>query len=184
MHQSNPWKTKSQRIVYDNPWILVREDQVIQPDGSPGIYGVVHFKNKAIGILPIDQDGCIYLVGQFRYPLNEYSWEIPEGGCPEFEDPLVAAKRELLEETGLTAAQWKELGRAHLSNSVSDEESIFYLATELEQGEAEPEGTEQLAHKRVPFARALEMVMTGEITDSVSVIAILHYASLTRQQNN
>ena len=135
MHYSNPWKTKSQRAVYDNPWISVREDQVIQPNGSPGIYGVVHFKNKAIGILSIDHDGYIYLVGQFRYPLNEYSWEIPEGGCPEDENPLEAAKRELLEETGLSAGQWQELGRAHLSNSVSDEEAIFFLATDLVQGE-------------------------------------------------
>ncbi|PWU02377.1 MAG: DNA mismatch repair protein MutT [Candidatus Melainabacteria bacterium] len=180
MHQTNPWKTKNKHTVYDNPWISVREDQVIQPNGSPGIYGVVHFKNKAIGILPIDHDGYIYLVGQFRYPLDEYSWEIPEGGCPDGEDPIVAAKRELLEETGLSAGQWKELGRAHLSNSVSDEEAIFFLATDLVQGEAEPEETEELAHKRLPFAEALDMVMRGEITDSVTVIAILYYAHLTR----
>jgi ADP-ribose pyrophosphatase len=176
MDQSNPWTTKSTRMIYDNPWISVREDQVILPNNSPGIYGVVHFKNKAIGILPIDHDGNIHLVGQFRYPLNSYSWEIPEGGCPEFEDPLAAAQRELLEETGLRAVNWQEVGRAHLSNSVTDEESILFLATDLEQGEAAPEDTEQLAHRIVPFDKALNMVLTGEITDSVSVIAILRYA--------
>ena len=161
----------------------MREDQVVQPDGSPGIYGVVHFKNKAIGILPIDSENNIHLVGQFRYPLDQYSWEIPEGGCPESEDPLTAAKRELLEETGLRAGQWKEIGRAHLSNSVSDEEAIFFLATELEQGTAEPEATELFAHKRVPFTKAVDMVITGEITDSVSVLAIFHYyAILTGKQ--
>src|SRR5579883_1082086 len=165
MHHLNPWKTKSKRTVYENPWISVREDQVIQPNGSPGIYGVVHFKNKAVGILPIDRDGYVYLVGQFRYPLEEYSWEIPEGGCPEDEDPLVAAKRELLEETGLSAGQWQDLGRAHLSNSVSDEEAIFFLATDLVQGQAEPEETEQFAHKRLPFIEVCDMVMRGEITD-------------------
>lgn len=162
--------------MYDNPWIKVREDQVIRPDGKPGIYGVVHFKNKAIGVVPIDDEGMIFLVGQYRYPLDVYSWEIPEGGCPENEDPLEAAKRELLEETGLTASSWKELGRAHLSNSVCDEESIYYLATGLTQGQANPEGTEELAHKRVPFQEALQMVLRSEITDSVSVMAIMHYA--------
>lgn len=183
MHQLNPWKTNTKRTVYENPWIAVREDQVTQPNGSPGIYGVVHFKNKAIGVLPIDHEGYVYLVGQFRYPLDEYSWEIPEGGCPEDEDPIVAAKRELLEETGLSAGRWEELGRAHLSNSVSDEEAIFFLATELVQGEAEPEETEQFAHKRLPFAEVLDMVMRGEITDSVTVIAILRYAHLTGAQS-
>lgn len=176
MDESNPWQTLSGKVVYENPWIAVRQDDVIRPDGEPGIYGVVHYKNKAIGILPIDRDGSVHLVGQFRYTLNCYSWEIPEGGCPEHEDSLEGAKRELLEETGLTAAKWELMGRAHLSNSVSDEEAFWYLATELTHGEAQPEGTEKLMHKKVPFEQALHMVSTGEITDALAVMAIQSYA--------
>jgi ADP-ribose pyrophosphatase len=182
MNQLSTWKTNISKIVYDNPWINVREDDVVQPDGKPGIYGVVHFKNKAIGVLPIDEDGNIYLVGQFRYPLDAYSWEIPEGGGPHDEEPLLAAQRELQEETGLRAANWKELGRAHLSNSVSDEEAIYYLATGLVKGEASPEGSEDLAHKHIPFSEALNMVRQGKITDALSVMAILHYALLLQQE--
>lgn len=173
---TNPWKKLNTKEVYDNPWIQVREDEVIQPDGQPGIYGVVHFKNKAIGVLAINKDGSIILVGQYRYPLNDYSWEIPEGGCPESEDPIIAAKRELLEETGLTAENWKLIGQAHLSNSVSDEEAYWFEATNLTQGDAQPEGTEELAIKTVSFKEALAMVLSGEITDSVSVMAIQSYA--------
>ncbi len=173
---ANPWKTLSTRDVYENPWIRVRHDEVIRPDGQAGIYGVVHYKNKAIAVLPIDDEGYTYLVGQYRYTLDIYSWEIPEGGCPEGEEPLEAAKRELLEETGLTAEHWQQLGTAHLSNSVSDEEAILFLATALTQGEAQPEGTEKLEVRRVAFAEALRMVMTGEITDSLTVMTILHYA--------
>ncbi len=172
----NPWKTTSSRLVYDNPWIAVTENDVVKPDGNPGIYGVVHYKNKAIGVLPIDSEGNIFLVGQFRYALDRYSWEIPEGGCPEGEDPFEAAQRELREETGLVAMKWEELVRSHLSNSVSDEEAILYLATELEQKQANPEETEVLDYKHVPFTEALAMVRRGEIMDSVSVIAIMHYA--------
>ncbi len=176
---SNPWKTLKQEVKYDNAWIQVQEHDVIRPDGNPGIYGVVHFKNKAIGVLPIDDDGYIYLVGQHRYPLDAYSWEIPEGGCPENEDPLEAAKRELVEETGLQAREWTLLGQAHLSNSVSDEVAYWYLATGLTQGDAQPEGTEELKHRRVPFEQALHMVITGQIADALSIMAIQSYALLT-----
>jgi len=176
---SNPWQTLSTRDVYDNPWIRVRQDEVIRPDGQPGIYGVVHYKNKAIAVLPIDDEGFTYLVGQYRYTLHIYSWEIPEGGCPEGEKPLEAAKRELLEETGLTAEHWTQLGTAHLSNSVSDEEAILFLATGLTQGEAQPEGTEKLEVRRVEFSEALRMVMAGEITDSLAVMTILHFAVIS-----
>jgi ADP-ribose pyrophosphatase YjhB (NUDIX family) len=136
---ANPWQTLESQTVYDNPWITVRHNEVIRPDGTPGIYGKVHFKNRAIGVLPIDEEGYTYLVGQYRYVLDEYSWEIPEGGGPIDEDPLQAAQRELKEETGLSAQHWQLLGRAHLSNSVSDEEALYYLATGLAQGDAEPE---------------------------------------------
>ncbi len=182
MEDFNPWKTLSEKVVYDNAWIRVHEDNVIRPDGAPGIYGVVEYKNKAIGILPIDDEQHVYLVGQYRYPLGSYSWEIPEGGCPLGEEPLEAARRELKEETGLTAANWQLLGTAHLSNSVSDEEAFWYLATGLTQGEAQPDGTEELSHKRVPFEEALHMVASGEITDSLSILAINSYAIKNMQR--
>lgn len=170
----SPWHTIASSEMYDNAWINVREDSVIRPDGEQGIYGVVHFKNIAIGILAIEGD-FIYLVGQYRYPLERYSWEIPEGGCSEGEDPLRAAQRELEEETGLRAASWERMGEAHLSNSVSDELAIWFLATGLTQGEHRPEGTEQLNIRRVAFTEAMEMALTGGITDALSLLAIMQY---------
>jgi 8-oxo-dGTP pyrophosphatase MutT (NUDIX family) len=178
MSEHNPWTTNGSRLVYENPWISLREDQVVQPDGKPGIYGVVHFKNKAIGVLAIDNEGNVILVGQFRYTLNTYSWEIPEGGCPHNEEPLDGAKRELLEETGFTAKSWTLLGTSHLSNSVCDEVAFSYLATNLEAGVAQPDGTEELHMKKVPFRSALAMTLTGEITDALSIITIQTYALL------
>ncbi|HEV2798862.1 MAG TPA: NUDIX hydrolase [Pyrinomonadaceae bacterium] len=170
----NPWTLISTKQIYDNNWISVREDSVVRPDGERGIYGVVHFKNIAIGVLAVEDD-FIYLVGQYRYPLERYSWEIPEGGCAEGEDPLDAARRELEEETGLRAGNWRKLGEAHLSNSVSDELAIWYVATDLTQGQHRPEGTEQLQIRRVPFVEALRMTMRGEITDAISQLAIMQY---------
>lgn len=175
----NPWEKVSTRVVYDNPWIRVREDEVVRPDGLPGIYGVVHFKNVAVGVLALE-DGMLYLVGQYRYPLERYSWEIPEGGCPEGEDPLQTARRELAEETGLRASRWTKMGEAHLSNSVSDELAVWFLAEGLEQGELSPEGTEKLQVRRVSLKEALRMVNSGEITDALSVLAIQQL--LLRQQ--
>ena len=170
----NPWHTLTTRDVYANPWISVREDQVIRPDGAPGIYGVVHYQHVAIGVLPVE-DEHVYLVGQYRYPLDRYSWEIPEGGCAADEDPLRAAQRELAEETGLRAARWQRMGAAHLSNSVSDELAIWFLATEFTQGELQPEGTEQLRVRRVPLQTALRLVFNGELTDAISVMALMQY---------
>jgi len=173
---SNPWTTLSSRLVYENSWIRLREDQVLRPDGQVGIYGVVEFKNRAVGVLPVDDDGCIWLVGQYRYPLNAYSWEIPEGGSPESEPPEETAWRELREETGLTAGKLELIGTAHLSNSVCDETAYIYRATELAHGQSMPEGTEELHARRVPWDEARAMLRRGEITDSMSVIALLHEA--------
>jgi 8-oxo-dGTP pyrophosphatase MutT (NUDIX family) len=171
--EENPWTITSEKTIYNNPWINVTEYQVINPSGNPGIYGKVHFKNLAIGVLPLDDEMNTYLVGQYRFALNQYSWELPEGGGPEGTDPLESAKRELLEETGLKASQWTEIQRMHLSNSVSDELSIIYLARGLTQFEAEPEDTEQLIVNKVPFAEVYRMVCDGSITDSVTVAAVL-----------
>lgn len=176
MSAENPWKTLGTRPIYENPWIAVREDRVVRPDGSPGIYGIVHFKNRAIGVLPVEDDGDVWLVGQHRYPLGEYSWEIPEGGCSDGEQPLDAARRELAEETGLTAARYELLLTSHLSNSVSDEHATVYRATGLTPGHARPEGTERLEVRRVRLEEAFAMLRRGEITDSMSIMAILQEA--------
>jgi 8-oxo-dGTP pyrophosphatase MutT (NUDIX family) len=170
----NPWRTTSSREIYENPWIRVREDEVIRPDGEPGIYGVVHFKNVAVGVLAVEGDE-LYLVGQYRYTLERYSWEIPEGGCPEGEDPLDAARRELEEETGLRASRWERMGEAHLSNSATDEYAVWYLATGLTQGEQRPEGTERIEVRRVKLREALRMALASEITDALSLLAVMQF---------
>lgn len=168
----NPWKTHHGKELYDNPWINVTEYQVTNPSGGAGIYGVVSFKNLAIGVVPLHADGTITLVGQYRYPLERYSWEIPEGGGPVGVDPLESAQRELLEETGLKAHRWQELFRMHLSNSVSDELGIVFLAQEFEQHHPEPEETEDLELLRIPLQEAYQAVQDGLITDSLTVAAI------------
>jgi len=169
----NPWKILAERPIYDNPWIGVTEYDVINPGGGKGIYGKVHYKGLAIGIVPMDDEGHIWLVGQYRFVLDAYSWEIPEGGGRHDVPPIESAKRELEEETGLVARDWSLLMEMHLSNSVSDEQAFVYLARGLEQREAMPEETEQLTVRRLPFEEAYKMVERGEITDSISVAAIL-----------
>jgi 8-oxo-dGTP pyrophosphatase MutT (NUDIX family) len=174
----NPWTTLSTQSVYDNPWISVREDQVINPRGGRGIYGVVHMKNKAIGVIPVDAEGYTWLVGQYRYALNEYCWEIPMGGGPLAIDILESAKRELKEETGYTARKWTMIARIHTSNSVTDEEGFVFLAEDLSPGDTEFDETEDLAILRVHLREALEMVMDNRITDSLSVGGLLKAARL------
>jgi 8-oxo-dGTP pyrophosphatase MutT (NUDIX family) len=170
---SNPWTILSQRPVYDNKWIGVTEYDVLNPSGGKGIYGKIHFKNTAVGVLPLDEQGNTWLVGQYRFPLDAYSWEIPEGGGDPAIDPLDAARRELKEETGLVAKNWTPLMEMHLSNSVSDERAVIFLARDLQQQEAAPEDTEQLTIRKLPFEEACGMVEKGIITDSISVAAIL-----------
>ena len=180
--EKNPWTRLSSRPIYDNHWINVREDQVLNPAGGPGIYGVVSFKNKAIGIVPVDADGNTWLVGQYRYTLDEYSWEIPMGGGPNENDPLDSAQRELLEETGFTAARWTRLSRLHTSNSVTDEEAFVFLAEDLTPGLAQPEETEQLRVWKLPLAEAVQMCLDDRITDCISVCALLKVAVMRRIQ--
>lgn len=168
-----PWRINAKRIAFDNPWIKVVDHNVTHPDGSPGEYGVVRFKNIAIGVLPIDAGGRAPLVGQHRFPLDRYSWELPEGGGPLDIDPLESAKRELAEETGLSAAAWAPLSAFDISNSVTDERAICYLAWDLKDGAAAPEPSEALTVKWVSYKDLLEMVMTGEITDSLTIVMTL-----------
>ena len=169
----NPWTTLDCKTAYENPWIKVTHRNVLNPSGNPGIYGVVHYTNIAIAIVPLDEENNTWLVGQYRYTLEEYSWEIPEGGGPKNEPPLQSAKRELLEETGITANQWSVVGKLHLSNSVTDEVALIFVAKDLTFGRAEPEDTEDLKIKKVPFEEVVNMVMQGEITDALAVAAIL-----------
>ena len=167
----SPWTTLSSQEIYNNPWIKVVENQVLNPNDNPGIYGVVHFKNNAVGVVPYEK-GYIWMVGQYRYPLAQYSWELPEGGGIPDEDPLEAAQRELKEETGLTADHYEPLLEMHTSNSVCDEWAIVYLATGLHQGKAQPEDTEELVVKKMSLAEAYEEVEARRITDSLTVAAI------------
>ena len=174
----NPWEFKSSKDIYENPWIKVVEDQVIRPNKSEGIYGKIHFKNKAIGIIPLDDELNTWLVGQYRYTLNEYSWEIPTGGVPLDENTLDGAKRELKEETGLMAKKWTNLLKIHTSNSVTDEYGYIFLAEDLSQGEMDWDETEELQIKKLPLKKAMNMVMDNRITDSLSIAAILKAAKI------
>jgi 8-oxo-dGTP pyrophosphatase MutT (NUDIX family) len=171
--QLNPWQVLEEKKIYENPWIKLTEFDVINPSGGKGIYGKVHFKSIAVGALALDEELNTYLVGQYRFPLDRYSWEIPEGGGAFGVDPVESAKRELLEETGLVAKDWTQIIEMHLSNSVSDEHAVIYLARDLKQETASPEETEQLQVKKLPFEEVYQMVERGQITDSMSVAAIL-----------
>ncbi|MCE3279768.1 MAG: mismatch repair protein MutT [Bacteroidetes bacterium] len=169
----NPWTTLSSESVYESPWIGLTKHYVLNPNGNPATYSVVHFKNLAIGILPLDKDYNTYIVGQFRFPINQYSWEMPEGGGHLDVAPLESAKRELHEETGIKAAKWTKIQEMHLSNSVSDEFCILYVAQDLSYGEAEPEDDEKLEVRKLHFDELYKMVQNGEVTDSMTVAGVL-----------
>lgn len=173
------WKKLDSRVVFDNPWMTVREDRVINPGGGENLYGHVHFKNRAVAIVPLDEEKHTWLVGQQRYTLDTYSWELPMGGAPLPEEPLAAAKRELREETGLSAEHWTETLRLHTSNSITDEVGIVYVARNLTEGETEFEETEDLAIRRLPLDEAVAMCLDGRITDAISVAALLAVAVRT-----
>lgn len=175
--QFGPWRRMERTEVYDNPWINVSHDRVINPSGSEGIYGVVSFKNIAVGIIALDDEEQTWLVGQYRYTLEAVSWEIPEGGCPVGGDLLAAAQRELEEETGLRAGQWRELMRMTTSNSVTDERAIVYIATDLTAGVQALEDTEaDIEIRKLPLREAIAMALDGRITDALSVAALLRLA--------
>jgi 8-oxo-dGTP pyrophosphatase MutT (NUDIX family) len=167
-----PWRRRRRRIAYENAWVTVWHDEVDRPDGSPGIYGVVHFANVAVGAVVVDDDDRVLLVGQHRYTLDEYSWEIPEGGVPADETPLDGARRELLEETGVTADGWRELVRFHLSNSITDEGGVVFAARAVAHGVASPDPTEDIAVRWVAFDEALAMLGDGRITDAITIIGL------------
>jgi 8-oxo-dGTP pyrophosphatase MutT (NUDIX family) len=171
-----PWRVNETREVYKNPWIRVREDAVTRPDGKPGIYGVVEFE-PAVAIVALTDEGDVYLVGQFRYPTQSFSWEVIEGYALAHESPLEAARRELREESGLSAAEWTELGHIEISNSVTDQIGFMFLARGLTQGESSPDETEQLTLTKAPFREALAAARDGAIFDAFSLCALLRAAA-------
>jgi 8-oxo-dGTP pyrophosphatase MutT (NUDIX family) len=177
----NPWTVLSAATAYENDWIRVDHHEVLSHSGSPGVYGTVHFKNQAIGVVPIDENGNVILVGQYRFPLRAYSWEIPEGGGGHEVAALESAQRELREECGLTAKSWTEIQGMDLSNSVSDERSIAFLAWNLTESPAQPEETEKLEVACVPFWDTVDRVKRGEIRDAISVAALLRVALMALQ---
>jgi 8-oxo-dGTP pyrophosphatase MutT (NUDIX family) len=176
----SPWRRRSRRLVYENAWVNVFHDEVDRPDGRPGIYGVIHFQNHAVAIVAIDEEDRVVLVGQWRYTIDAYSWELPEGGVPPEETALEGAQRELREETGLQATDWREVGRIAVSNSVTDELGTLFLASGLRQGEASPDGTEELRLRWVPFPEALAMIDDGRITDLLTIAALERVGRLRR----
>jgi 8-oxo-dGTP pyrophosphatase MutT (NUDIX family) len=182
MHK-NPWTILSSKEIYENKWIKLTEYEVVNPGGGNGIYGKVHFKNRAIGVVVLDDELNTYLVGQYRFTLSAYSWEIPEGGGSIDETPLAAAQRELLEETGIIADRWEKILDLHLSNSVSDELGQVFLAMGLHYQKSEPEETEELEVRKIPFEEAYHMVIRGEITDSLAVAGILRTKLLLQERS-
>jgi len=182
-YELNPWTTLKIKEVYDNPWINVTHRDVLNPSGQNGIYGRVHFKNAAVGIIPLDENYNTWIVGQYRYTIEKYSWEMPEGGGPLAENPIITAKRELLEETGIIAKKWTKIIEIYTSNSVTDEIGIAYVAQDLKFGNPQPEACEKLEIKKLPFTDVVEMIMKGEITDAFTVAAILKTDMLIKRNS-
>ena len=171
--EENPWRIISKKDVYETQWIKVTHHDVLNPAGNQGVYGTVHFKNYALGIIALDENNNTWIVGQYRFPMNEYTWEIPEGGGPVGQDPLASAKRELLEETGIEAGSWTLIQRMQLSNSASDEEAFLYLAKDLAYHKPHPEDNEELEQRKISFGELYELVKDGKVTDSLTVAAVL-----------
>jgi 8-oxo-dGTP pyrophosphatase MutT (NUDIX family) len=178
-----PWKPGIERVAFESGWIAVTDQIATAPTGRPAPYGLVRFKNLAVAVLPVHEDGTIVLVGQHRFPLGDYSWELPEGGSPLAEDPLEGARRELAEETGLAAAEWREVMRVQLSNSVTDERMIGYLALGLSEatGAHAVDDTEAIALARVPFREALDAAMAGYLPDMLTVAMLLRGYHMARE---
>ena len=179
----DPWTVKSVTRPFENEWLVIDRYAVIHPGGAEGFYSVVRPRRIAVGVLPIEPDGMVHLVGQWRFPLGRYSWEMPEGGAEPGEPALDCARRELEEETGLTAGSFVEVLRLDLSNSLTDEQGVIYLATDLAFGRPQPEAVEVLRHRRAHFQEVLARVADGRIRDSLTVAAVLraHHMAVTGQ---
>lgn len=173
IEERGPWKTIKKEPVYESPWIKLEHHDVIHPGNEKGIYSLVHFQNRAMGVIPLDKDLNTWIVGQHRYPINRYSWEMPEGGSPFDEDELEGVQRELQEETGIVAHSWTRIMEMHLSNSSTDEVGIIYVAQDLTFQDSNPDSDEELHVKKIPFQELYEMVKNGEVTDSMTVAAVL-----------
>jgi len=178
-----PWIRGVEETVFENPWLRVSRHDATAPTGRHVQYGLVSFKNLALAVLPLHEDGTVTLVGQNRFALADYSWEIPEGGGPVGEDPLEGAKRELAEETGLVAAEWRAVLWAQLSNSVTDERAIGYVALGLSQGASghQADDTEDIVLARVPFREALDAALAGYLQDILTVAMLLRAYHMARE---
>ena len=178
---ADPWIVERTTLAFENDWFRIDKNEVVHPDGSNGEYAVVRVRRLAVGVLPIEADGSVHLVGQWRFPLGRYSWEMPEGGAEPGEEALACAKRELEEETGLRAAHWAPILEMDLSNSLTDERGIVFLATGLQAGQAHPDDTEVLKQRRAPFSEVVQRVIRGQIRDSLTVAAVLraHHMAVT-----
>lgn len=181
MTEKNPWQILASKKIYENPWVRIDEHDVVQPKGGKGIYSVVHFQNLAIAVLPLDENYNTWIVGQWRFPVDEFSWEIPEGGGDPNVDPIESARRELQEEAGIIAGEFIKIQEVHLSNSATDELGIIYIARNLSFTTSSPEETEELQLKKIPFEKLYQMVMDGKIKDGLTIMAVMKTKLLMQQ---